>query len=192
MIACLKGIIRQKHADFAIVEVNGVGYQVIMPATDLAALPAVGEQALVYTHLHLKDDTLQLYAFTSEEKKRLFLNLISVSSIGPRLALAVLSHLSVEQLRQAIISSNVELISSTPGVGKKTAKRLILELKDKLSLSLTEEMLTAVGPLAEAQAALVALGYTPHEAGQALAHVSSAQTTDEYIKKALKSLGAKE
>jgi len=190
VIATLTGTVKSRQAEFALIEVNGVGYQVLMPTTDLAALPPAGQQVTVYTHLHLKDDTLQLYGFNSEEKKGLFLNLISVSSVGPKLALAILSHLNVAQIKQAIISSNASLISATPGVGKKTAERLILELKDKLGLT-TELAATAEGPLAEAQAALVSLGYTPLEASQTLASLSQMQTAEAYIKEALKRLAAK-
>lgn len=190
MIATLTGTVKFKQADIALIEVNGVGYQVLMPTTDLAALPPLGEHVTVYTHLYLKDDSLQLYGFNSQEKKGLFLNLISVSSVGPKLALAILSHLNVAQIKQAIISSNAGLIAATPGVGKKTAERLILELKDKLGLTGAEELPADV-PLAEAQAALVSLGYTPLEAGQTLASLDKMPTAAAYIREALKRLAAK-
>lgn len=192
MIGMLTGIVRQKQSDSVIVEVNGVGYQLTMPATDVAALPAVGQTVTVYTHLQVKEDGLYLYGFSTSEKKELFLQLTSVSSVGPRLALALLAHLNVNQIKQAVISSNVDLLSSTPGVGRKTAERVVLELKDKLSLGLADQVAALTeGPLAEAQAALISLGYTPLEASRALANVSDAQTTEQYLKAALKRLETK-
>ena len=133
MIASLKGILDSLGSDGAIIDVNGIGFQVFMPTSTYTTLGAVGKEVKLYTHLHLREDEATLYGFASTDELRLFQTLIGVSGLGPRLALAMLSTMSIEQITMAIASGNADLLTAIPGIGKKMAERLILELKDKVA-----------------------------------------------------------
>lgn len=156
------------------VEVHGVGYQLAVPASTLTVLPAVGQEVTLYTRLLVREDDVSLFGFATLEERHLFNQLLSVASIGPKLALAVLS-LGVESLRRAVATGDDALLQSVPGVGKKTAQRIVLELRDKLGAHETSPRADGAPPSAdpyrEAAAALVALGYGPVEAAQAAASV---------------------
>ncbi|MBX5475712.1 MAG: Holliday junction branch migration protein RuvA [Clostridia bacterium] len=175
MIHHLRGRIAHKEAGFCVVEVHGVGYQLAVPASTLTVLPAVGQDVTLYTRLLVREDDVSLFGFATLEERHLFNQLLSVASIGPKLALAVLG-LGVESLRRAVATGDDALLQSVPGVGKKTAQRIVLELRDKLG---AHEETTAradgatppADPYREAAAALVALGYGPAEAAQAAASV---------------------
>ncbi len=188
MIATLRGSLVRKGSKTVIIETGGVGYQLMMPSPDIASLPSLGSQVTAYTYLQVKDDSMNLYGFEDESKKGLFVQLISVSNVGPRVALNLLSHLTAEQLMQAIVTEDNTLISGTPGVGKKTAQRLILELKDTLGTDATVDAGASTSPFAQAQQALMGLGYQAFEASQALAGVAEGKSVDWYIKFALKRL----
>ncbi len=188
MIATIRGVLVDKSAQGVVVEAAGVGYALKMPTPDLASLPAVGEEVRVFTYMQVKDDAMKLYGFESRRKKDVFIDLIGVNNVGPKAALAILSHMSPEELERAIISEDIALISQTPGIGKKTAQRLVLELKEsvrKHAVVGTEGLST---PVVEAREALINLGYAVDEAARALAGVESGQTVDSYIKHALKHL----
>ncbi|GAW92722.1 Holliday junction branch migration protein RuvA [Calderihabitans maritimus] len=168
MIAYLRGNLQDKAADNIVVEVGGIGYQVIVPAGVLAKLPPPGQSVMVHTYLHVREDGLQLFGFLDLGELELFKTLLSVSGMGPKNAIAALSTMPAEQIRQAIITENVNALTNIPGIGKKTAQRLILELKDKLGKQLKEEVLvsTAQGEtsaLNDALEALIQLGYSPQE-----------------------------
>lgn len=189
MIATLKGSLISKSANTAIIEAAGIGYQLTMPTPDLGSLPPLGQAVRVYTFLQIKDDAINLYGFESETKKDLFIRLIGVGNVGPKAAVGLLSHLSPEQLVQAIVSEDIGLISSAPGIGRKTAQRVVLELKDKLGLGEAGP----AGPgassaLVEAREALVGLGYGADEAAAALTGADGGQPADWYVKYALKRL----
>ena len=188
MIAMLIGSLVKKGSQTAIIETSGVGYELMMPGPDIASLPSLGSQVTVYTYLQVKDDSMNLYGFESEAKKGLFVRLISVSNVGPRVALNLLSHLTADQLIQAIITDDNALISGTPGVGRKTAQRLILELKDTLGTGAIIDTGAATSPISQAQQALIGLGYEAFEASQALGGASEGKSVDWYIKFALKRL----
>jgi len=190
MIACLSGLLVAKSGQAVIIEAGGVGYRVVMPTPDVGSLPAVGQPARVYTYLQIKDDAMNLYGFENEAKKDLFIQLIGVSNVGPKAAMTILSHLDPDQLVQAILSEDHALISSAPGVGRKTAQRLVLELKEKLGLGVAEMVPggQCASPLAQAREALTSLGYEPSEAAGALAGAEEGRTVDWYIKFALKRL----
>jgi len=132
MIAFVTGRVAARAASYAIVEVGGIGYRLIMSTSSLAALPAEGDEVTVHTYLHVREDELTLYGFESEDERALFEALIGVSGVGPKVALAVLSALKPDVLRTALARDDVALLSSVPGVGKKTAQRLLIDLKDKL------------------------------------------------------------
>jgi holliday junction DNA helicase RuvA len=190
MIAFLSGRVVRKAAGFALLEVGGVGYRLLMSTTSLSALPAEGDEVVVHTHLHVREDELTLYGFESEEERELFERLIAISGVGPKVALAVLSSLQPDALRGAVGRDDVTLLSSVPGVGKKTAQRLILELKDKLDLPDIGAAGGGVGSAgAEARDALLAMGFTSAEAAAALRDAPAGASTEQLLKGALRALG---
>ncbi len=192
MIASLQGRLESLGSDWAIVNVNGIGFQVYMPASTLSTLGAVGDEVKVYTHLHLREDNITLYGFASPEELWLFETLIGVSGLGPRLALAMLSAMSVEQLTMAIATGNADLLTVVPGIGKKVANRLVLELKEKIGAGW---VITPATQLAaentEVLAALTSLGYSAAEATKALAALPADQnlSLEDKVKLALQYLG---
>ena len=152
MIAFLRGTILEKHPNQVIVDVGGVGYDVAIPISTFSALPAPGSDVRLRVHTHVREDTISLYGFLTEEEKLLFERLIGVSGIGPKLAITVLSGLPVADLVAAIRQGLVEQLVRIPGVGKKTAERIVLELREKLEL-----LAPAAGVAAPAPASLSAL-----------------------------------
>jgi Holliday junction DNA helicase RuvA len=190
MIAAIEGTLELRGTDRIVIKVGGVSLQVYLPTSSLNQLGAIGKKVHLYTHLHWKEDNIALYGFTSQQELDLFKMLTSVNSVGPKTALAMLSHLSPEQLALAIASGNVDLLTQIPGVGKKTANRLVLELKGKL-----EKGGVGVGPYltqdnAEVVAALTNLGYSAAEATKAVAELPSSPDLglEEKIKLALQHL----
>ena len=172
MYSYIKGTLEEVSEDLIVVENNGIGYNIRISARMLDALPARGEQVKIYTYLYVKEDAFSLFGFPSRDELEMFKLLINVSGIGPKGGLAVLSVLSANDLRFAIVAEDAKTISKAPGIGSKTAKRLIIELKDKIDLEVAietgfEEMETpAAGGNSnnrirkEASEALVALGYS--------------------------------
>lgn len=191
MIAFLTGRVAAKGPSFALLDVGGVGFKLAMSTPSLAALPAEGDEVTVYTHLHVREDELALFGFESDDERALFEKLISVSGVGPKVALAVLSALRPDSLKRALAGEDVALLSSVPGIGKKTAQRLIIELKDKLDLP---DLSTAGGgpePVAAAAArdALLSMGFSPAEAAAALRDAPSGATAEQLLRMGLKALG---
>ncbi len=196
MIAFLKGTVAARTASFAFIDVNGVGYQVGMPSSDIAKLPDKGEAVFVFTHLAVREDAITMYGFLDQDAKTLFERLISVSGVGPRVALAALSTFSPEKLVAAIQSQDVKVVSTIPGVGKKTAQRMILELKGALDESFQDSLFTRQTAAAErrlqgARDALLAMGFSSTEADLALKEApDSASTESALLQYALKRLGS--
>jgi Holliday junction DNA helicase RuvA len=193
MIAFLTGRVAVKTVGSALLDVGGVGYRLLMSTRSLAALPAEGDTVTVHTHLHVREDELTLYGFESDDERSLFETLIGVSGVGPKVALAVLSALKPDALRAAVASDDVAVLSSVPGVGKKTAQRLALELNDKLDLP--DLIAGGRGPraaaTAEARDALLSMGFTAVEAAAALRGSDGGATVEQLLKSALKSLGGR-
>jgi len=192
MIAYLEGEIKEKVDGKIILGVHGVGFEVFVSNTSLNKLPDKGKPVALHTYLHVREDTLQIFGFSSLEEKETFLSLLSVSKIGPKVALSMLSALSVDSLRKAIVTGDVDLIMAVPGIGKKGAQRLVLELKDKLKLpDFSEAEADSVSSSAyiEARDALLNLGYSMVEATRALDGYSGGQgnfSAEDMIKFALK------
>ncbi len=192
MIASLEGVVESLGADSAVIAVGGVGFRVYMPTSVLSTLGGVGKSVRLRTHLHVKDDDISLYGFATDAELWLFETLIGVSGLGPRLGLAMLSALAIEQLTMAIAAGRSEVLTAVPGIGKKMAERVVLELKDKVGAGLIGE---PVGQIAQENtdvlAALTALGYSVGEASQAVAGLpsDSDMSLEERIKMALQSLG---
>jgi Holliday junction DNA helicase RuvA len=187
MIASLKGKLQALGGDFAIVDVNGVGFKVFMPTSTLSTLGAKGEEVELQTHLHLREDNATLYGFATPEELGLFQTLISVSRLGPKLALSMLSAMSAEKLAMAIATGSTDLLAEIPGVGKKTAQRLILELKEKIGAGWAAPPPELAEENADVLAALTTLGYSVREATRAIAAIppDPALTLEEKIKLAL-------
>jgi len=190
MISSLRGKLASLGSDSAVIDVNGVGFQVFMPTSTLSTLGATGREVSLYTHLHLREDNIALYGFAAPDELRIFETLITVSGIGPKLALAMLSTLSAEQIVLAIATATPDVLSMTPGIGKKTASRIVLELKEKIGAGWA---VTPGAALAQEDtdvlAALTSLGYSSVEAAHAVAALpsSSKLSLEEKLKLALKS-----
>ncbi len=202
MIAYISGEITQIEDGKIVVETGGIGYLLLVPSGPKAPYLEIGDQAKIWTHLSVTQDGMTLYGLYSKEEQELFRMLITVSGIGPKGALGILSALSPDELRFAILSEDDAAISKAPGIGKKTARKLILELKDKIDAAdvwgsrIGEEIAGTVlpsedgGPVAEALEALTALGYRPSEARSALknAGITADMSVEEILKAALKEL----
>jgi Holliday junction DNA helicase RuvA len=187
MIASLHGNLESMSTNFAIIDVNGVGFFVYLPTSTINTLGRIGHEVHLQTHLVVRDDSMTLYGFATDSELELFQVLIGVSGLGPKLALAMLSAMSVEQLSTAIATGNIDLLTVIPGIGKKMANRLVLELKDKISaglISIPATQLIEEG--AEVIAALTSLGYSIAEASRAIATLPESDLPlEEKIKLAL-------
>jgi len=194
MIAGLRGKLEAIGSDWAIINVGGVSFQVYMPTSTLSMMGAVGEEVKVHTYLYLREDNAALYGFASADELGLFQSLIGVSGLGPKLALAMLSSMSVEKLTMAIVTGSVDLLTMVPGIGKKMAHRLILELKEKIGAGLiTTPAAQIAQENTDVMAALTSLGYSVSEASRAVATLppSSDLSLEEKIKLALQYFAAK-
>jgi Holliday junction DNA helicase RuvA len=188
VIGYLEGTVAEKGSDRVVLSVNGVGYEVLTPARTLVRLPGTGRPARLFTRLQVRDDALVLYGFSSPEERTLFDHLTSVTGVGPKMALAVLSVLSPEALRRAVAGGDVDALTLVPGVGKKVAGRMILDLKDRIG---AEAEAAPSGPLAEVREALLALGLSPAEAREALAALppDGDRPVEELLREALRRVG---
>ena len=202
MIDRLTGSVVRRSADGVVVEVAGVGFRLDMPALSMRALPGDAEPVTVYTFLHVKEDALQLYGFASEEERDLFALLLTVSKVGPKLALALLSSYRPVDIVRALASGDVRSLSAVPGLGRKTAERLVLELKDKVVAGWSGEDADATAMydvhgaapaepdnIALARAALQELGMTLSEADHALRGANADESVTVLVRRALSGRG---
>jgi holliday junction DNA helicase RuvA len=193
MIASLQGRLDSLAADSVIINVGGVGFRVFMPTSALGALGTPGHDVKVFTHLHVREDNLSLYGFATSEELWLFETLLGVTGLGPKLSMAMLSAMSPEQLTTAIATGNTDILDMVPGVGKKVASRIILELKDKIGAGWA---ITAAAPAeenADVLSALTSLGYSAAEAIRAVGSLPSDSDLplEDKIKLALQFLGSR-
>lgn len=199
MIAYIKGNLADIMQDSIVIDVSGIGWQVFVPGQVLDRLPAMGEPVKIHTWLQVREDAMTLFGFLTKDDLRIFKLLIGVNGIGPKNALAILSVMNTDDLRFAILGDDAKAIAKTPGVGTKTAQRLILELKDKISLEdafeqkmahLQEAQSDASGVKAEAVMALTALGYSSSEALKALNGIAVTEDmeVEALLKQALKNM----
>ena len=195
MYAYLKGTIEYKYSDHIIVEVNGIGYNVFYPSGRIAALPPMGSNITVYIYTSVREDAFQLYGFESMDDKELFCQITAVSGVGPKAGMSLLSELSASQIRMAIIGGDIKTLSRAQGIAKKSAERIIVDLKGKLSvdeesIALGEASGGDVPPAEENEAveALVALGYPLKDARNAVAKAmgDKAEGTEAILKAALR------
>ncbi len=192
MIGRIRGVLVHKAPPFLMVEAAGLGYELEAPLSLFSELPETGSEVCLLTHFMVKEDQQTLYAFADERQRDLFRLLLKISGVGGKLALAMLSGMSPAELQQCVAAGDVTTLCRIPGIGKKTAQRLVLELKDKLgeyggNAPVSHGGLPAGGPLAEARAALEALGYKSNEAERMLAAVAEAenQPVETLIRQAL-------
>lgn len=194
MYAYIKGIVDEKGIDRAVVEAAGVGYELLCPDSTLREITA-GREAKLLAHFNITQDGVALYGFYTKEEREMFRRLIAVNRVGPKLALSILSKLSPQDIAMAIVTQNAAAFDRIPGLGKKTAARLLLELKEKVS---NEEMASSSVPnpsdssmdmRAEAIAALVALGYDGVSAGRAVSAVGECGRVEDMITMALREMG---
>jgi len=194
MIASLCGKLEALGSDCAIINVGGIGFQVYMSTTTLSTLGAIGKEVRLHTHLYLREDNAALYGFALADELQLFQSLIGVSGLGPKLALAMLSAMDVEKLVMAIATGSADLLTAIPGIGKKMAQRLIVELKDKLGAGwITTPAAQFAQENTEVMSALTALGYSVAEASRAVATLPPNQelSLEDRLKLALQYFGGK-
>lgn len=199
MIGYLEGKLRQKTPDYILLDVNGVGYFLQVPLSTFYELPGLGRAASLFVHTHVREDALQLYGFRTSEEKETFLHLIAVNGVGPRLAVNILSGIQPGELHQAVKNQDRKRLQSIPGVGKKTAERILLELRDRLKLGAEADTGPSV-PLvpedtySDALSALLNLGYRPTEAGKALGQAQKrlgpGPPLESLLKEALRALAS--
>jgi Holliday junction DNA helicase RuvA len=188
VIGRIAGKLVAKHPPQVLVDVNGLGYELDVPMSTLYQLPGVGTDVTLLTHLLVREDAHQLYGFSTEGERTLFRQLLKISGIGARTALAVLSGMSVADLREAVSHQDSGRLTKIPGIGKKTAERLLLELKDKLDIAVIEVRSEAQTAGSDVLRALLALGYSEREAQSAVKNLESGLSVTEGIRQALKTL----
>jgi len=188
MIGRITGTLAEKNPPQLLVDCNGLGYEVSVPMSTFYHLPALGERLTLLTHFVVREDAQLLYGFLTAGERATFRELLKISGIGPRTALAVLSGLSVAELAQAVATQQATRLTKVPGIGKKTAERLLLELKGKLAPDLGAPTSVASDAQADIVQALISLGYNEREAGAALKALPPDVGVAEGIKLALKAL----
>jgi len=193
MIGRLTGVLARKEPPSLLLDVNGVGYELDAPMSTFYDLPATGDRVTLYTHLVVREDAHLLYGFSRESQRQLFRSLIKVNGVGPRVALAVLSGLSEQELITCLAHEDISRLIKVPGIGRKTAERLVIELRDKVDLAgapaAARPVSVPADPVREAISALIALGYKPVEANRAVSSVpQDGLRSDEIIRAALKGL----
>lgn len=193
MIGYLDGTLAVRTADGCFLDVNGVGYRLACSATTASALPPAGDRCRLFTYVHVREDLLALYGFASEHEQRMFEALIGINGVGPKVALQVCSAFSPEAFRRVLVTDDVDAISSVPGIGKKTAQRMVLDLKEKLDLPDLEVVGSNRDAISQARSALQNLGYSPAEVRVALSEVEDdggSERVEDVIKTALKVMGS--
>jgi Holliday junction DNA helicase RuvA len=206
MIGRLRGVLLEKQAPDILLDVHGVGYELQAPLGTVVRLPPIGQEVVLHTHFAVREDAQQLFGFWTREERELFRTLVKVSGVGPKLALAILSGMDADEFVLCVQRNDTSALVRIPGVGKKTAERLIVEMRDRLREwrpdlaaargSVAAPDIAAAGRnrmLADAESALIALGYKPQEAARAIsaAQGDDVATSEELIRRALKGMGAK-
>lgn len=199
MIGRLHGVIIEKQAPDLLLDVQGVGYELLVSLNTFFAVPNIGESTTLHTHFVVREDAQQLYGFAELGERTLFRHLIKVNGVGPKMALAILSGMSASEFALSVQNNDVATLVKLPGVGKKTAERLVIEMRDRLSdidagVSLGNMTTVAQpGTVEEAESALIALGYKPQDAAKMVSRAESSEITsaEQLIRAALKSMVSK-
>ena len=204
MIGRLRGTLLEKQPPYLLLDVNGVGYELQAPMTTFYRLPAIGSEIILYTHVSITENLHQLFGFFDQRDRTLFRTLIKVSSVGPKLAIAILSGMEADEIARCVRENNVAALTKVPGIGTKTAERLVIELRDRLkNWNLPQNDLLSSGDAqkvtsnndiyTEAESALISLGYKPTEAAKMIASASKQKPdakSEELIRLALRALAA--
>jgi Holliday junction DNA helicase RuvA len=202
MIGFLRGVLAVKKAPSLVLDINGVGYEIDAPMSTFYKLPAVGETVTLHTHLAVREDAHTLYGFHTEAERALFRSLIKTTGVGAKLALAILSGISVDDFHHCVTTNNAAMLVRLPGIGKKTAERLIIEMRDRLpDVSDSGAVVVSVGgvpapvetsPVPDAISALVALGFKPQDANSMVRAIPvEGKTSEDLIRLALQGAGKK-
>jgi Holliday junction DNA helicase RuvA len=194
VIGSLNGTVAARRADGCLLEVGGVGYDVACSGTTMSSVPPIGQTTRLFTHLHVREDALAMFGFATEAERVMFEALIGVSGVGPKVALQVCSAFSADAFRKALVTDDIDAICAIPGIGKKTAARMVLDLKEKLDLPDLALVGSRSGDklIAQARSALENLGYSPGEVRVALGEVETSDdaSVEELIRTALKVLAS--
>ncbi|UCH54228.1 MAG: Holliday junction branch migration protein RuvA [Pseudomonadota bacterium] len=197
MIGRLHGTLVSKEPPALLVDVGGVGYELEAPMTTFYDLPPTGQAVTLFTHLVVREDAQLLFGFSRESQRRLFRDLLKVNGVGPRVALAVLSGMSDQEFVSCVADNNIARLTQVPGIGRKTAERLVMELRDKLPFEphdqdapgVAEALAANSDPVGEAVSALIALGYKPQEASRAVRGITTKDlSAEDIIRQALRSM----
>tara|TARA_B110001450_G_scaffold81837_1_gene77664 strand:- start:7589 stop:8191 length:603 start_codon:yes stop_codon:yes gene_type:complete len=198
MIGRLQGTVIDKQAPDLLLDVQGVGYELLVSLSTFFAIPAVGESVTLHTHFVVREDVQQLYGFTERSERTLFRHLIKVNGVGPKMALGVLSGMSASEFAACVHNNDVDTLVRLPGVGKKTAERLVIEMRDRvgsIEASVSSTNVHAAQPdlTQEAESALIALGYKPQDAAKMISRVAGGETlgVEQLIRSALKNMVSK-
>lgn len=187
MIGRIRGIVAHRGTDNVVIDVHGIGYQIAVTPRTLSELPPVGDEAVLHTHLHVREDQLALFGFASMADKDVFGMLLGISGVGPKVALAILGTMSYDQLQVAVSSDDLDALTAVPGIGRRSAQKLLLELKPRFDLA--DSVIEASGPLSEVREALSGLGYAPEEIRGTLADMPSDLPVEEMLRRSLRALG---
>jgi Holliday junction DNA helicase RuvA len=187
MIGRIRGTLVNRGYESVLIDVNGLGYEIAVTPRTLVELPGIGEEVVLHTHLHVREDALALFGFDTATDKDLFATLLGVSGVGPKVALAILATMTYEQLRLAVASDDIPSLTSVPGIGKRSAQKLLLELNPKLQVD--DAVLASSGPLGEVREALVGLGYGADEISGTLASMPPDLSVEDLLRQSLRELG---
>lgn len=187
MIGRLRGEIAEKSADRVLLDVGGVGYEVAVTPATASALPGVGQPAVLHTHLHVREDAIALFGFATGDERGIFQTLIGVSGVGPKLALSILATLDPDQLRHVVLADDVAALTGVPGIGQRSAQKLLLELRPRLDVP--DAPMQSGTPLAEVRQALESLGYQSSEIRNVLRDLAPGDSVEDSLRRALQELG---
>lgn len=191
MIGRLRGVVAAKLHDRVVLDVGGVGYEIAMSPAGIGDLPGIGEDAVVHTHLHVREDQLSLFGFAHDDQRELFRLLLGVSGVGPKVALAILGTMSTNELRTAVLTEDADALTMVPGIGKRSAQKLMLELRPKLDLP-DAELPASGSAVSEVREALEGLGYQGNEIRAALQELDTSQPVADLLRTALQRLGSRD
>jgi Holliday junction DNA helicase RuvA len=184
----VRGTLVELRPDGVVVDVGGIGYEVAMTGRGLIGLPPLGEEIVVHTHLHVREDQQALFGFTSADERQLFRILIAVNGVGPKVALAILGTLTEDELRAAVVTEDVAALTTVPGIGTRSAQKIMLELRPRLELPDAVQV-GGGGPMAEVRSALEGLGYRDDEIRLAMSALPSDLPVEELLRTSLRKLG---
>lgn len=187
MIARVRGTLVERDLESVVIDVGGLGYELTVTPRTLSGLPGLGEDVVLHTHLHVREDQMALFGFDTRADKDLFSTLIGISGVGPKVAMAILATLTYEQLRLAVSTDDIATLTEVPGIGKRSAQKLLLELKPKLDV--VDGVMAPTGPMAEVREALTGLGYGPDEIRGTLAGMPDDLSVEEMLRLSLRELG---